>query len=200
MSAEATNVYTQVQFRFDLRKSSEFPLALETWHTFPIVGDGIVRSRTNVIELAWPGLEQVLNVNGAAYFRVVSSQNRIPVTSVRYELVVQNGSGSTVSNLVVSFAGSEEDYSIQELAPLAATPGLIFNLNDDFIGCRLCIEIRGVYSLEYDIDGEHRYYSFRPNGQQFLATIDGTETGLKNEFREPVATEVRTKSGGVSSN
>jgi hypothetical protein len=174
-----TNVYAQVQFRFDLKQTSEFPLALETWHTFPTAGDGLVRSFTNTVELANPALAQILSWNGSVYLRVVADQNEIPTTSVRFELIVQNGSDSTVLNLHAVFAGAQEDYVVEELAPQASTERLVFNLSDGSIGCDLCIEIRGVYSLEYEINGHQRYYSFRPDGQQYMVTVDGTETGLK---------------------
>jgi hypothetical protein len=183
-----TNGYTQAQARFDLKKTSEFPLAAETWHTLPICSDGVIRSHTNDIYFDDQLLEQLLWVDGSVYLRVVFATNEIPATSIRYELTIKNTSDSVITNLRVHFAGAQESYTVEELSPLASTQALRFNMIGDNGWCDLQSGITGVYDLEYDLSGQSRYYSFRPNTQRTSVSIDGTEVGLKNSSRETIET------------
>jgi len=127
-----TNIHTQLQFRWDLRRTSVFPTMWQSWHkcAWPDA-ETFMSSHTNTLLLEGVNWE-ALNAQGRGtfFFRIVASSNSIPSTTTAFEMIVTNVASVTMSNILITLGGAQESFQTNALLPGQGTTPSIFNLVD----------------------------------------------------------------------
>lgn len=165
-----TNIYSQVQFRWDLRKTSAFPSFLESWHTLSIDANRFVTSVTNTVDFTALDLEALMAIgDNRAFFRVVGSTNPIPTTTTAFEMIMTNGADQAISNVVVVLGGANEVFEIDMLSASASTLPFMFSLDD--VWASSLDYGHGMCTVNLMAAGERRDFGFWPGAQRFTIVI-----------------------------
>lgn len=167
-----TNLYTQLQFRWDIESADPFPDYRQSWHTFFAEGDTFMWSHTNTLsveEIDWDAV--VVQGGGKVFMRVVASSNRIPVTTTPYEMIVTNIADVAISNILITMGGANGAFETNSLGVGEGSPPFIFYLKDDWV----VSWDHGRFWVDLVEGGVPKYYSFQTRGQQFtLSLTNGT--------------------------